>query len=231
MYMKKIVLIFIVISFTNIVNAQSIKYNFGISSSNLKSIDQDTLNNANYNSLYALNIGVSSVNIVDDKLSLITDILFVQTGYVRTFSYNSWNGTENVLNKVESKNIENYIQFIQRINFSFTENLSISVGPYVDYILDGRTINQENSQPDPYPYVYSDNEIWLDAKYTDKLNYGINFSTSYKLNKYFDFTLGYNLTNILNSNSAAIYDSYGYIVRRKLNSLYINFAYIMQLKT
>ena len=89
MYMKKIVLIFIVISFTNIVNSQSIKYNFGISSSNLKSIDQDTLNNANYNSLYALNIGLSSVNIVDDKLSLITDILFVQTGYVRTSSYNS----------------------------------------------------------------------------------------------------------------------------------------------
>lgn len=229
--MKKIFLIFISISFLNILNAQSIKYNFGISSSNLKSIDQDTSNNANYNSLYALNIGISSINIVDDKLSLITDILFVQTGYVRTFSFYSWNGTETVLNKSESKNIENYIQFVQRINYSFTKNLSISAGPYVDYILDGRTITQVNSQSDPYPNVYSDNEMWSEVKFKDKFNYGINFSTSYKVNKYFDFSLGYNITNILNSNSSTVYDSYGYYVRRKLNSIYINFAYIMNLKT
>ena len=227
--MKKIILIFLII-FSNEVKSQILKYNFGISSSNLKTADQDTTNNAEYKSLFGVNVGVTSVNTVDDKISLLSTFTFLQKGFIRSDIYQSSNAGVLVDNTTEEKITESLLQFSTCLNYNISDKFSVNAGPYVEYILDGKVSLRQNSQQFNNAFSYSDNWNYGGPVFRNKFSFGINLSSAYRLSKYFDFSVSYNIANFSNANSSIVYNNSGSFVRHKLNSLNINLSYLMEMK-
>lgn len=177
--MKKILLLFFVISSTICTNAQSSKREEGIKLGikgglNVSNLAGDVKNNEIRTSIH---IGFLSEFIVSDKFSIQPEILYSGQGYI----YKDENTTE--------KNKLNYITLPVLAKYYILNNVSIETGPQIGALIYSRSKTNEGSSK-------IDNQSIVD--------FGLNIGMGYELKSGVFFQTRYNhgLTNINNSDSS-----------------------------
>ena len=213
--MKKLIIILICFLVTLSMRSQTMQYGFGLSFSNLKNADQDTSNNAEYKPLVGINLSFSSISNLNERISLVSEFAFTQKGYSRFYDYGI---IDSSMVQWEYKTNESFLQFTQLFEFHFIEKLSLSFGPYLEYLLEGRYILRDEEGNDIYNQKFTDLYVngYDEVSFGERFNYGVNLAASYKIYENLFFRLGYSMTNILNNDSNVNFN--------KINSLFLNLS-------
>jgi len=201
------------------------QYSFGVSSSNIKTSEQDTSNNANYNPLIGINLSFATTSSINEKISLVSEFSFNQKGYIKDWDaiVNEWDMSTV---RMQEKSKENFLQFTQLVEFHVNEKLSLSFGPYIECFLEGRYLLRDEQGNDIYNDTFSDqNGAFFNNDYgigfKDRINYGINLASSYQIYKNLLFRAGYSITDILNNDKLTVFN--------KMNYLFLNISLKIEL--
>ena len=207
--MKKIIILFVIISFS--LKGQNVSFNFGVNIENINSVDPASpfqksnvwsdFNNFNGRKCLlspGITIGINYEINLSDKIKINNEINFTERS------------SKKIKNKNSVKVTYDYLDLSPTLGYNFNK-ISINMGPSVNYLVRGRITSRDHSKILENRYHEKSDNFYF--KYSD-FYFGINTSLKYKLNKNLSFNLKYHKfanksrNNDMNHNSINITCSY-----------------------
>ncbi len=176
--MKKILIIFVIISFS--LKGQNVSFNFGINMENINSIDPASpfqksnvwsdFNDFNGRTCLlstGITIGVNYEINLSDKIKIDNELNFTERS------------SKKIKNKSSVKVTYDYLDLSPTLRYDLNK-ISINMGPSINYLVRGRITSREHSKILENRYHEKSENFYF--KYDD-FYFGINASLKYKLNK------------------------------------------------